>query len=292
MMRTPFGILGLILIFLSACGPIPATPTPQSMDTPVVSVTVEDSSAPALSGTNVASEPTDMASPSSAVTVTREISVAQGSETPAGPFDEQRTAMVEQQIAARDVSDPDILEAMRTVPRHLFVPDQYLDQAYADHPLPIGFGQTISQPYIVALMTEKSGVKQSDKVLDVGTGSGYQAAVLAQLGAEVYSIEIIPELAESAEKRLEQLSYGITVMQGDGYYGWEKYAPYDAIIVAAAPDHVPQPLVQQLAEGGRLIIPIGPQGSYQTLWQFTRKDSELEAANLGGVAFVPLTGEH
>ena len=292
MMRTLFGILGLILVLLPACGPMPATPTPQAIDRPTVSATITDSSAPAPSNTNVTSKPTDIASASSAVTVTGEISVARGGETPTDLFEGQRTAMVEQQIAARDVSDPRVLDAMRMVPRHRFVPDEYLDQAYADHPLPIGYGQTISQPYIVALMTEKSGIKQGDKVLDVGTGSGYQAAVLAQLGADVYSIEIIPELADGAAKRLEQLKYEVTVMQGDGYYGWEKYAPYDAIIVAAAPDHVPQPLVQQLAEGGRLIIPIGPQGSYQTLWQFTRKDSELEAANLGGVAFVPLTGEH
>ncbi len=208
------------------------------------------------------------------------------------PFAAQRDRMVDFQIADRGVLDPDVLRVMRTVPRHEFVLPQYLDQAYADHPLPIGYGQTISQPYIVALMTEKSGVKRGDRVLDVGTGSGYQAAILAALGAEVYSIEIIPELAQSADERLKRLDYPVVVKQGDGYYGWEEYAPFDAIIVAAAPDHVPQPLVRQLKEGGRLVIPIGPQGSYQTLWQFTRRGDELEAVNLGGVAFVPLTGGH
>ena len=204
----------------------------------------------------------------------------------------QRKQMVDAQIAARGVTDPNVLEVMRSVPRHAFVPEQYLDQAYADHPLPIGYGQTISQPYIVALMTERSAVNRGDRVLDVGTGSGYQAAVLAQLGAEVYSIEIVPELAESATARLKQLTYDVVVTQGDGYYGWEEYAPFDAIIVAAAPDHVPQPLVLQLKDGGRLVIPVGPQGNYQTLWQFTRRGDDLEAVNLGGVAFVPLTGDH
>ena len=177
---------------------------------------------------------------------------------------------------------------MNTVPRHLFVPQDYLDQAYEDHPLPIGYGQTISQPYIVALMTEKLKVKRGDKVLEIGTGSGYQAAVLAHLGVEMYSVEIIPELASAADERLKKLGYAVQVKQGDGYFGWEEYAPYDAIIVTAAPDHVPQPLTKQLKDGGRLVIPIGPQGSWQTLWQFTRQGDDLSAVNLGGVAFVPL----
>jgi protein-L-isoaspartate(D-aspartate) O-methyltransferase len=213
-----------------------------------------------------------------------------GTETP-DPFAMRRDKMVELQIVARGVTDPDVLDAMRTVPRQEFVLERYRDQAYADHPLPIDYGQTISQPYIVALMTEKTGVKRGDKVLDVGTGSGYQAAILAQLGAEVYSIEIIPELAESATERLKRLGYDVATTQGDGYFGWEEHAPFDAIIVAAAPDHVPQPLALQLKDGGRLVIPVGPQGSYQTLWQFGREGDELEAVNLGGVAFVPLTGE-
>lgn len=226
--------------------------------------------------------PSAVAEPTASAAVTVEVD----------PFAAQRDRMVDFQIADRGVLDSDVLRVMRTVPRHEFVLPQYLDQAYADHPLPIGYGQTISQPYIVALMTERSGVKRGDRVLDIGTGSGYQAAILAALGADVYSIEIIPELAKSADERLKRLGYPVIVKQGDGYYGWEEYAPFDAIIVAAAPDHVPQPLVRQLKEGGRLVIPIGPQGSYQTLWQFARRGDDLEAVNLGGVAFVPLTGGH
>src|SRR5512136_360846 len=204
------------------------------------------------------------------------------------PFAQLRKEMVVSQIESRDVTAPDVLDAMRTVPRHLFVSQDYLDQAYEDHPLPIGYGQTISQPYIVALMTEKLKVKRGDKVLEIGTGSGYQAAVLAHLGVEVYSVEIIPELARAADERLKRLRYAVQVKPGDGYFGWEEHAPYDAIIVTAAPDHVPQPLAKQLKEGGRLVIPIGPQGSWQTLWQFTRHGDDLTAVNLGGVAFVPL----
>jgi len=200
--------------------------------------------------------------------------------------------MVRQTIEERGVTNPEVLNAMRSVPRHLFVPAEYLDEAYADHPLPIGYGQTISQPYIVAWMTELLGLKPGDKVLEIGTGSGYQAAVLAQLGyVEVYSIEIVPELAESAAKRLKSLGYSqVKVKQGDGYYGWAEYAPFDAIIVTAAPDHLPPPLAAQLAQDGRLVIPIGPPGFMQTLWKFVYEEGELKAINLGGVAFVPFTG--
>jgi protein-L-isoaspartate(D-aspartate) O-methyltransferase len=204
------------------------------------------------------------------------------------PFAQSRKEMVVSQIQSRDVTAPEVLDAMNTVPRHLFVPQDYLDQAYEDHPLPIGYGQTISQPYIVALMTEKIKVRRGDKVLEIGTGSGYQAAVLAHLGVEVYSVEIVPELARAADERLKRLQYAVQVKQGDGYFGWEEHAPYDAIIVTAAPDHVPQPLTQQLKDGGRLVIPIGPQASWQTLWQFTRQGDDLKAVSLGGVAFVPL----
>ena len=210
------------------------------------------------------------------------------SPTTADLFTQQRKEMVVSQIAGRDVTAPDVLDAMNAVPRHEFVPQDYLDQAYEDHPLPIGYGQTISQPYIVALMTEKLRVTRGDKVLEIGTGSGYQAAVLAHLGVQVYSVEIIPELASAANERLRRLKCAVLVKQGDGYLGWEEHAPYDAIIVTAAPDHVPQPLVKQLKDGGRLVIPIGPQGSWQTLWQFTRQGDDLKAVNLGGVAFVPL----
>jgi protein-L-isoaspartate(D-aspartate) O-methyltransferase len=207
-------------------------------------------------------------------------------------FVDERQVMVTQQIEARGVDDPAILSAMRTVPRHRFVPDIYLEQAYADHPLPIGYGQTISQPYIVALMTEVLDVTSGDRVLEVGTGSGYQAAVLAELGVKTYTVEIIPELAMQASDLLQALGYeSVEVRNADGYFGWEEQAPFDAIIVTAAPDHLPQPLADQLEEGGTLVIPIGPQGSFQTLWQFTKEDGELSATNLGAVRFVPLTRE-
>jgi protein-L-isoaspartate(D-aspartate) O-methyltransferase len=207
------------------------------------------------------------------------------------PYVELRQQLVEQ-IEAQGVSDPEILQVMASVPRHEFVPAEYLDQAYDDHPLPIGYGQTISQPYIVAWMTELLELKPGEKVLEIGTGSGYQAAVLAELeGVEVYTIEIVPELAERAASLLEKLGYtNIHTRQGDGYFGWEDDAPFDAIIVTAAPDHLPAPLANQLSENGRLVIPIGPQGWVQTLWKFVQENGELKAYNLGGVRFVPFTG--
>ncbi len=205
---------------------------------------------------------------------------------------EARLEMVKDTIALRGVTDPDVLRAMRTVLRHRFISPDYLGQAYADHPLPIGFGQTISQPYVVAWMTELLELKPGDKVLEIGTGSGYQVAVLAELGyVEVYTIEIVPELAGEADRRLKDLGYTqVHVMQGDGYYGWPEYAPFDAIIVTAAPDHLPAPLAGQLAEGGRLVVPIGPPGGYQSLWKFILENGELKAYDMGGVAFVPFTG--
>ena len=209
----------------------------------------------------------------------------------ADPYAQQREALIRDTIIARGVSDPAVLAAMRAVPRHLFVPQEYLDQAYADHPLPIGYGQTISQPFIVAWMTELLELEPDDRVLEVGTGSGYQAAVLAEIVDQVYTIEIIPELAASAAARLQALGYdNVVVTQGDGYFGWEAHAPYDAIIVTAAPDHLPQPLVGQLKEGGYIVIPIGPRGGFQSLWRFSKVGGELKAENLGGVRFVPLTG--
>ncbi len=208
-------------------------------------------------------------------------------------YAQRRLEMVETTIRARDVSDPDVLRAMRTVPRHQFVPADLRTVAYEDHPLPIGYGQTISQPYIVAWMTELLDLKPGEKVLEIGTGSGYQAAVLAEIGGlEVYSIEIVPELAASAAERLAALGYGqVKVKQGDGYYGWPEYAPFDAILITAAPDHLPAPLAEQLKEGGRLVIPIGPPGGYQSLWKFINEKEGLKAYNLGGVIFVPFTGE-
>jgi len=200
--------------------------------------------------------------------------------------------MVVTQLQSRDITDPEVLRAMRTVPRHKFVPEQYLDQAYADHPLPIGEGQTISQPYIVALMTQAVKIKPGDRVLEIGTGSGYQAAVLAELTDEVYTIEIIEALGLQAAKRLRELGYSqVHTKVGDGYYGWEEHAPYDAIIVTCAPDHIPPPLVAQLKVGGRMVIPVGPPGAYQSLWLLEKQpDGRVKRQNLGGVIFVPMTG--
>jgi protein-L-isoaspartate(D-aspartate) O-methyltransferase len=202
-----------------------------------------------------------------------------------------QTELVDE-IEAMGVQDEEVLRVMASVPRHKFVPPDYLDQAYDNHALPIGYGQTISQPYIVAWMTELLELQPGEKVLEIGTGSGYQAAVLAELGdVEVYTIEIVPELAESAGKRLQELGYtNIHIKQGDGYYGWEEFAPFDAIIVTAAPDHLPAPLIDQLTEDGRLVIPIGPPGWVQSLWKFVQEGGELKGYNLGGVQFVPFTG--
>lgn len=198
--------------------------------------------------------------------------------------------MVEDQIKSREVDDPLVLEAMAVVPRHRFVPDGYQRYAYNDHPLPIGHGQTISQPYIVALMTEALDVEPGDKVLEIGTGSGYQAAVLAEMGLEVYTIEIISELADTAEVALREAGYDVATRVADGYFGWPEAAPFDGIVVTAAPDHVPQPLVDQLAPGGSMVIPVGPIGAVQTLWSFTLgTGGELQAESMGWVSFVPFT---
>lgn len=201
--------------------------------------------------------------------------------------------MVESQMRSRGVKDEDVLRAMETVPRHEFVLPEYLSRAHADIPLPIGFGQTISQPYIVAVMTEMLRLRPDSKVLEVGTGSGYQAAILAELTSRVYTIEVIEELCQQAMQRLARLGYrNVQVECGDGYYGWEDHAPYDAIIVTCAPDHIPQPLVNQLADGGRMVIPVGPPGAYQVLWLVERRGEEVKSRRMMGVAFVPLTGVH
>lgn len=198
--------------------------------------------------------------------------------------------MVETGVIAWGVEDAAVIEAMRVVPRHAFVPPEYLAQAYENHPLPIGHGQTISQPYIVAWMTQELELEAGDRVLEIGTGSGYQAAVLAELGMEVYSIEIIGALSEAAAARLAALGYGeVQLRHADGYFGWEEAAPFDAIIVTAAPDHVPQPLRRQLELGGMLVIPVGPVGGFQELWRIQRTGKEsYETTSLGGVRFVPL----
>lgn len=198
--------------------------------------------------------------------------------------------MVAEQIELRGVGDPTVLAAMEDVPRHRFVPDDYVRRAYADHPLPIGFGQTISQPFIVALMSDALDVEPGDKVLEIGTGSGYQAAVLVAMGVETFTIEIIPELAARAEATLRELGYEASVRTADGYFGWEEEAPFDGIIVTAAPDHVPQPLVEQLADDGTMVIPVGPIGAVQVLWRFTLDaDGQIVAESLGPVSFVPFT---
>ncbi|HHM24105.1 MAG TPA: protein-L-isoaspartate(D-aspartate) O-methyltransferase [Bacteroidetes bacterium] len=205
-------------------------------------------------------------------------------------YAELRNRMVVEQIASRGVSDPRVLAAMRKVPRHEFVPEEYRDLAYRDTPLPIGYGQTISQPYIVAYMTEQLHIGKEDTVLEIGTGSGYQAAVLAELASEVYTIEIIPELAERAKKTLRRLGYNnVHVRIGDGYKGWPEHAPFDAIILAAAPPRVPQPLLDQLKEGGRLIAPVGED--YQELVLIRKENGEILRENLIPVRFVPMTGE-
>ena len=204
---------------------------------------------------------------------------------------ELRHRMVEQQLRGRDITDARVLEAMEEVPRHLFVPEPQRENAYADHPLPIGNGQTISQPYIVALMTQLAEPEPTERALDVGTGSGYQAAILSRLVKDVYSIEIVESLADSARQRLNSLGYrNIEARCGDGYRGWPEHAPFDIVIVAAAPDHIPQALVDQLASGGRLVIPVGK--FFQNLIVVTKRaDGSVEQETIAPVAFVPMTGE-
>jgi protein-L-isoaspartate(D-aspartate) O-methyltransferase len=204
----------------------------------------------------------------------------------------QRQRMVETQIVARGVHDPTVLAAMRKVPRHEFVPEPLRPAAYDDRPLPIGEDQTISQPYIVALMTEVLDLSPRDKVLEIGTGSGYQAAVLAEIVGQVFTIEIIEVLGHRAETTLKRLGYDrVRVRIGDGYLGWEEHAPYDAIIVTCAPDHIPQPLTDQLAEGGRMVIPVGHQVS-QELVLVEKVNGEIHRRSIIPVLFVPMTGEH
>lgn len=200
--------------------------------------------------------------------------------------------MVEHDIKGRGLKDKKVLEVMGKIQRHLFVDERLKNRAYADHPLPIGEGQTISQPYVVALMTEALRLKPADRVLEIGTGSGYQAAVLAEIVREVYTIEIRKSLADMATKRLQNLGYkNVKVKYADGYFGWEEYAPFDAIIVTAAANHIPPPLIKQLKEGGRLIIPLGSTVYYQVLTLVTKRKGELKVEQMGPVAFVPMIGE-
>ncbi len=206
-----------------------------------------------------------------------------------GDFSRLRSNMVSGQIEARGVEDPRVLEAMRKVPRHLFVPESDRHLSYRDHPLPIGEGQTISQPYIVAFMTETLQLQSDDRVLEIGTGSGYQAAVLAEIVREVYTIEIIESLGKRARRILEKLGYkNVHVKIGDGYKGWPEMAPFDAVIVTCAPHRIPTPLVEQLAEGGRMIIPVGETGGVQNLVKGVKRGDKLETRGVLPVRFVPM----
>jgi protein-L-isoaspartate(D-aspartate) O-methyltransferase len=208
------------------------------------------------------------------------------------PFVALRRTMVAEDIKGRGIKDQKVLEVMGRIPRHLFVDEALKNRAYEDHPLPIGEGQTISQPYVVALMTEALGLRPKDRVLEIGAGSGYQAAVLAEIVQEVYTIEIRKTLAGEADERLRRLGYkNIKVKHADGYFGWEEHAPFDAIIITAFANHIPPPLIKQLREGGRLIVPLGSTAYYQILTLVTKRGKELDVLQMGPVAFVPMTGE-
>lgn len=206
-----------------------------------------------------------------------------------GVFDSQRHQMVKEQIITRGVKDPRVIKAMEKVPRHDFVPIRLSAHSYMDTPLPIGLGQTISQPYIVAFMTEALDLRSGDRILEIGTGSGYQAAVLAELVSAVYTIEIIPELGERAKVTLKKLQYkNIHVKIGDGYKGWSEMAPFDAVIVTCAPEQIPPALVDQLKEGGRMIIPVGKEGGVQKLVKLTKHKGKVQTQAVMDVRFVPM----
>jgi protein-L-isoaspartate(D-aspartate) O-methyltransferase len=207
-------------------------------------------------------------------------------------FTQAREQMVKEDLMGRDITNPRVLEVMGNIPRHLFVDENLQHVAYNDNPLPIGEGQTISQPYMVALMTQSLELKGNETVLEIGTGSGYQAAVLAELVEEVYTIEIKPALTKRAEERLDSMGYrNIKVKNADGYFGWEEHAPYDAIMVTAAVNHIPPSLLDQLKDGGKLILPMGSTAYYQTLTLVEKQGNELIVIHITSVMFVPLTGE-
>jgi protein-L-isoaspartate(D-aspartate) O-methyltransferase len=199
--------------------------------------------------------------------------------------------MVLLQIQMRGVSDKKVLNAMNQVPRHSFVPEKLISRAYADHPLPIGQGQTISQPYIVALMTESLNLKGDERILEIGTGSGYQAAILTKVAKEVYTIEIKKKLYQNASNVLRSMDYtNVKTRHGDGYFGWPEASPFDCIMITAAIDHIPPPLLKQLKEGGRLILPLGNPFSYQNLTLITKQGNDYKVKQITGVLFVPMTG--
>ncbi|MFH1624267.1 MAG: protein-L-isoaspartate(D-aspartate) O-methyltransferase [Pseudomonadota bacterium] len=208
------------------------------------------------------------------------------------PYLAARERMLNRHLRGRDIVDERVLAAMGRTPRHLFVDQSLRGVAYSDRPLPIAEGQTISQPYIVALMTQILDVKPGQKVLEVGTGSGYQAAILSELTDKVYSIEIKKGLAEEAKSRLKDLGYQtVEVKCGDGYFGWEEHAPFDAIIITCAANHIPPPLIEQLKEGGKLLLPLGSTTYYQTLTLITKVAGDLDVRHISGVVFVPMVGE-
>lgn len=289
----------------AGCGSV-ASPSPRPDGSSVIA-TPPTATAPATSG-GAAGSPRNGGTPAATVgpAAAGPAPTRSASETPSYPIpssvdrdfsdsDEmrrKRNQLVDIYVAPR-VTDDRVIAALRAVARHSFVPTQWLGDAYADHPLPIGNGQTISQPSLVAMMTELLQLEEGDRVLEIGTGSGYQAAILGELTSEVYSVEIIPELAGIARVVLDRLGYGdIRIDRRDGYFGWEEHAPYDAIIVTAAPDHLPPPLVAQLnPDGGRLVIPIGPVGDVQVLWLVTRQGDEVTMERVLEVRFVPLTRE-
>lgn len=207
-------------------------------------------------------------------------------------FAHARQRMIEEDIRSRGIRDPAVLKALSRIPRHLYVPKGLQSRAYDDNPLPIGEGQTISQPFVVALMTEALKLKPGDRVLEIGTGSGYQAAVLAEIVKEVYTIEIRSVLADRASRTLRDLGYtNVKVRFADGYNGWDEYAPFDAIIITASANHIPPPLIKQLREGGRLVLPLGRTVYYQVLTLVNKKKEGLDVVQLGDVAFVPMVGE-
>ncbi len=282
-------VIALVLA-TAGCGPA-ASPSSRPDGSPVpVTPPVATATATRGGGTGsppIAPTPSPSETPPLAIPSSVDRDFADGDETR-----RQRDGLVDSYVAPR-VTDARVIAAMRAVARHSFVPTQWLDAAYADHPLSIGYGQTISQPSLVAMMTELLGLDEGDRVLEIGTGSGYQAAILRELTPEVYSVEIIPELAGIARVVLDRLGYGdVRIDRRDGYFGWEEHAPYDAIIVTAAPDHLPPPLVAQLdPDGGRLVIPIGPVGDVQVLWLVTRRGDEVAMERVLEVRFVPLTRE-
>lgn len=215
---------------------------------------------------------------------------AQNANSSINEYKKERRQMVEQQIRARGIEDDSVLKAMEKVPRHKFVPESQRHRAYADHPLPIGQDQTISQPFIVAYMTEAADISKKEKVLEIGTGSGYQAAILGEVAKEVYTIEIIPELAEGASRVLNELGYkNVFVKAGNGYLGWPEHAPFDAIIVTAAPDEIPQALVDQLAVNGKMVIPVGT--TYQEMIIVEKNQKGVTEKRTIAVRFVPMTGK-